>query len=147
MSWESNLGAVANNLISRLGSLQDADKVLRTAALDTVALISDRIQQKGLKTDGTLIKSVYSVGYAAKRAKKGYQTNFVDLTFTGDMLADYTAVPDGTDSYVAGFRSEKSAQKAEFNEDRFGTVFQASNEEVDILIQGVNESINKIVND
>jgi hypothetical protein len=144
---ESNLSKVTGDLISRLTNIEDADKVLRTASLDTVALISDRIQQKGLKTNGTPIKSFYSAAYGRKRREDGKQTQYIDLTFSGDMMADYTAVPDGYNSFVAGFRSEKSAQKAEYNEDRFGTVFQASNEEVDILLKGVNESINKILND
>ncbi len=143
----SNLNEVLASLGVKLNTLGDADKVLRTAAVDTVALISDRVQQDGLKTNGTPIKSFYSAGYGAKRRKLGFQTQYVDLTFTGDMMADYTVVPDGQDSFVAGFRSEKSAQKAEYNEQRFGTVFEASKNELDILKESVIESVNKILND
>lgn len=142
---ESNLNQVINNIKDKLTILGDADVVIRTSAVDTVALISDRVQQRGLKTDGSRIKSFYSYGYGLKRRKKGLQTKFIDLTFTGDMLADYTVVPDGNDSFVAGFRSDKSARKAEWNEERFGTIFQASKDELDTLKKAVFETVGRLL--
>jgi hypothetical protein len=144
---ESNLNSVVSNILGKLNSISDPDKVLRSSAIDTVALISDRIQQQGLKSNGTPIKSFYSFEYSQKRRRNGLQTQYIDLTFTGDMLADYTVVSDGSDSFVAGFRSDKSAQKADFNEQRFGIVFHASKEELDILKEGVLESVKKYLSE
>ena len=52
---ESNISQIKDHVHSTMKQLIDADKILRTAAFDAVALVSDRVQHKGLKSDGTPI--------------------------------------------------------------------------------------------
>lgn len=144
MRIESNLQDVIQDLIIKIDNLGDSDKVLRQAAFDADALISDRIQQDGLKANETPIQSFYSVGYAKKRSKGGLQSRFVDLTFSGDMMGDFVPAPI-INGWVIGFRSQKNADKAEFNEQRFGKIFELSNSEKEIIIQGINETISDIL--
>ncbi len=140
MKIESNLASVMQNIQIDLTSLKDADKLFRQAAFDSVALISDRVQQDGLKTNETPIKSFYSLAYGKKRRKEGLQTQYVDLTFDGDMMDDFTAAQSGNE-YHAGFRSEKQGQKADWNEQRFGTIFNLSGKETKTVVGGI---LNKV---
>jgi len=141
MKIESNLSSVIQDLSFKITSLEDADKLFRVAAFDSVALISDRVQQDGLKTNETPIKSFYSVGYAKKRKKKGLQTQFIDLTFSGDMMGDFVPAPI-IGGWAAGFRGGKSSEKADWNEDRFGTIFNLSTDELNVVTKGINDYIN-----
>lgn len=140
----SNIDQVTQNLVLKLDSLLDADKVTRQAALDAVAIISNRVQNDGLKTDGSPIQSSYSDGYGKRRSKKGLQTEFVDLTFTGDMMDSLLPFQNNGD-WVVGFNSAKQAQKAEWNEIRFGKVFDLSGNEIDTIQKGINERVGKII--
>jgi hypothetical protein len=141
MKIESNLSSVIQNLSFKINSLEDSDKLFRTAAFDSVALISDRVQQDGLKTNDTLIKSFYSKGYGQKRRKNGLQTQFVDLTFSGDMMGDFVPAPI-IGGWAAGFRSQKQGDKADWNEERFGTIFNLSADELSTVTKGINDYIN-----
>lgn len=144
MKITGNISEVIAKNISRLKDLGDTDKTTRILAFDTVALVSDRIQQRGEKTDGTPIQTSYSNSYARKRDARGLQTNFVDLTFTGDMIADFLPVKVGAD-WGAGFISDGSAQKAEYNERRFGEVFKVSENELNILEKSLKEIIKGLI--
>lgn len=141
MKIESNLASVIQNLSFKITSLEDADKLFRTAAFDSVALISDRVQQDGLKTNDTPIKSFYSAGYGKKRRKAGLQTQFIDLTFSGDMMGDFIPATI-IGGWAAGFRGEKASQKADWNEERFGTIFNLSTDELNVVTKGINDYIN-----
>lgn len=148
MKIESNLSSVIQNLSFKINSLEDADKLFRTAAFDSVALISDRVQQSGLKTNETPIrshawtsKSFYSKEYAKTRKRKGLQTQFVDLTFSGDMMGEFIPAPI-IGGWAAGFRTQKQGDKADFNEQRFGTIFNLSSDELNIVTKGINDYIN-----
>lgn len=140
----TNISDVVKNEISRLKDLANPDLITRSAAFDTVAIISDRVQQEGKKSDNSQIKSFYSKGYEAKRKKNGLQTSFVDLTFTGDMINDFLPVFDGGD-WVAGFVGQRNADKARWNEERFGTIFELSQNELKLIEQAILNNVNKIL--
>lgn len=53
----TNIEDVFNGLEADIQKFINSDKLLRTVALDAVAMISHRVQQQGKKTDGTLISS------------------------------------------------------------------------------------------
>lgn len=141
MMYQSNLAEVVQSINIKIDSLSNADKLLRQAAFDTVALVTDRVQQDGLKANNTPIKSFYSVAYGKKRRRKGLQTQYVDLTFTGDMLDDFLPAPLGN-VFVVGFKSEKQGQIASFNEERYGLVFNLSSTESGTVIKGILNKIN-----
>jgi hypothetical protein len=125
----------------RVAALDHPEKLLRGAVANLYVLISDRIQQHGQASDGSLIGGgVYSPKYSRYRAKKGRQTAFVDLTFTGDMLDRgfiYGPVPAG--GFGLGFANKMSADRMALLEQRYGqqiispTVQERENALVDIL--------------
>ncbi len=141
----TNISQVILSEIEKLKSLGDADKVTRSVAFDTIALVSDRVQQQGKKANGELIQSFYSKDYSKKRSSNGLQTSFVDLTFTGDMMVDFLPMQDNLGNWGAGFISDRNAQKARWNEERFGTIFELTNQETDIVEKAIQENIDKIL--
>jgi hypothetical protein len=149
---ESDIEKFYQKQLKTFEELASADKVLREAAFDTVVIISDRVQQKGKKTDGTDIQSKatkktgdYSFYYGKTRQKKGFQVDHIDLTFSGDMMGDLVPIPEGTTSYLVGFRGKKSSDVAEYNEQRFGVVFQLSPSELTFILNKINTKINEII--
>lgn len=149
---ESDIDKFYQKQLKTFEQLASADKVLREAAFDTVVIISDRVQQQGKKTDGGLIKSKaskktgeYSFYHGKQRQKKGFTTEIIDLTFSGDMMGDFVPVPDGPTSYLVGFRGNKSSEVAEFNEQRFGVIFQLSPSELSFIMNKINTKINEIL--
>jgi hypothetical protein len=174
---ETNIEQFKKEVNLSLSKLIDGDKLLREAAFNAVALISNRVQQEGKKSDGSLIKSdknsipafknnktgkifskrkktttrvllstPYNEEYAKKRFKQGLEINKVDLTFSGDMMGDFIPAPEGKTGYAIGFRGQHSSDKADWNERLFGTIFQLSTNEAN-LIQGiVTTKINEILN-
>lgn len=150
---ESNIDQVKKQVKLKLEQLIDVDKTLREAALDAVVLISDRVQQRGENTSGQkmITKSVKKTGsydayYAEKRTKKGLQTDHIDLTFNGDMMNDFHIAPDGETSYIIGFRGQLSSDKSDWNERKFGTIFQLSGKESELITSIITKRINAILN-
>lgn len=84
-------------------------------------------------------------GYKELRESLGLQTQFVDLTFSGDMMGDLVPVPDGPTSYLVGFRGKKSSDTAGYNEKKYGVIFQLSPSELSFIMNKVNAKINEIL--
>jgi len=130
---------------SLLKTLTD-DRIYRTACFDSIALISNRIQQKGQKSDESKIgNGTYSKQYAKKRDKNGRQTRYVDLTFTGEMIDGLSFEKTSDNEYSVGFSSQKSAEKAEWNEARFGIVFELSDNELDLVKSSIEDNLNEAI--
>jgi hypothetical protein len=116
----------------------DIEKDLRKIALNTIAVISERVQNQGKKTDNTRIRTkaekktgAYSKYYGKKRQKK-YQTSIIDLTVTGDLFRGLTAAPLNKNEWVVGF-NDKQGEKADGLEEYFGTIFQLSDKEIQLV--------------
>ena len=123
------------------------DKLLRNVAQTALVVLQDRVftDQGGRKTDGTPI-GTYTPQYLKFRAKEYKKTNRqINLNATGDMFRRLDIYPDG-ESYTVGWgNSDFDAQKARWNEERFGTIFQLSEDEIKDYIQPtVNEFIAKL---
>lgn len=80
-----------NNLITALPPITEEATI--AMAMNAKAMIQDRVQTTGMTA--TQMMSPYSKGYAAKRASKGKQTAFVDLTFTGEMFRTLEVTESG----------------------------------------------------
>lgn len=64
------------------------------------------------------------VNHAQVREIVGRQTNFVDLEFTGEMRGNLLPLPGPTrQSFAIGFTNPKMAERAGFNEARYGSIF------------------------
>ena len=89
--------------VKRFGGLKKfivkrSQKILKEREKEIVEMITDQ-QHSGVGSDGQKMQSGYSTGYAKKRKKKGLQTRFVDLHFTGKMHKGMKILPvkDGVD--------------------------------------------------
>lgn len=131
----------------------NSDKILRQASFDLVALITDRIQQRGELTSGDKMKTnspykagAYSFDYAKyTRVKTGRQINHIDLTLTGEMMDNFLPTANGNNEYVIGFLGKSNADKAEWNEANFGVIFQGSNEEINQVGEAIADNVNEII--
>lgn len=154
MPIESNITqfiSAQKDMLSELGL--NSDKILRQASFDLVALITDRIQQRGELTSGEKMKTsspykagAYSFDYAKyTRAKTGRQINHIDLTLTGEMMDNFLPTANGDNEYVIGFLGKSNADKAEWNELNFGVIFEASNEEISQTGESIADNVNEII--
>jgi hypothetical protein len=82
-------------------------------------------------------------GYKDFRASLGRQTAFIDLTLTGDMMRDLKAGPTGPTSYGAGFLSNEQRKIANFNEEKFGLIFDPTDQELKQSLVTINKAIQK----
>ena len=120
----------------------------QTSAVQAKSLIQERIQELGLNAQEAELGS-YSPAYAKKRAKKGFQTNHIDLTYTGQMWRG-TRVTDSSPSgnryevSVAGGNPDAQA-KLNYVSDRYGDVLQTSSSEEKKLSQFIDDRLNELI--
>lgn len=144
-----------------LEALADPDKILRTAVANTYQTISERIQQRGERTDGRAIEAAfassratgkrlgaYSQGYSYIRQKDGRRIDKMDFTRSGDLLdRGFIFLPVGRDGYGLGFTNSEMAQRAEYLERRFGEVFSPSKQEREecfgFIIKNISDVLKK----
>jgi hypothetical protein len=131
-----------------------SDRTFRTACLDSIALVSNRIQQGGEDSNGRTIRNpaptksqtgAYSDFYAKKRRKAGLQTAYVDQTNSGEMLDGLDFQKTSSNEYAIGFNSKVAADKAEWNEARFGELFNLTDDEVALVIKGIEKSADEAI--
>lgn len=148
MSIESNFGEFIKKQRQLMADLS-SDKILRQAAFDSVVLISDRVQQRGENVSGQKMrnkkKGVYSKYYAKKRAKEGRQTDYVDLTMTGDMMDNLIPQANGDGQYIVGFAGKSASDKAEYSELYYGSIFQLSEQEQSQVFKQITDSTNEAI--
>jgi hypothetical protein len=147
---ETNIGDFVKDQLSILDDLRNVDKILREAALNTVVIISNRVQNRGERTDGAKMASqrregAYSEDYGRRRNKRGRQTDIIDLTSTdqGGMMDSFTVEPEGETGYVVGFAGQRAADLAEYNEQRFGTIFELSDSEAELIESIIDKRIDE----
>lgn len=123
-----------------------SDTLLKVG-LDGKALIQQRVQEKGLTAD--LKKTPdYSPLYKKKRQKKGLQTNYMDLTYTGSMWRSigYTGTKQGKETVVSiAGRDEFTQNKIDWNSEKQFEVLKLSKEEEDILQEIFEEEMERVI--
>lgn len=170
-----SINSSLKDLQRKLKDLRNPDKVFRTAALNSLALVSTRVQQKGQDVNGALIgggqyssgskkikgfsdiankrqrktqnTDVFEGGYEEYRQKLGRQTNYIDLTLTGAMFSGFTVERINND-YVVGFTGsgkDSPSWKARMNEERFGEIFSLSKGEQNLVYSIIEKRINEIL--
>lgn len=72
--------------------LKRVQQIMREHESEIVRMLVDQ-QHEGIGSDGIIMQTGYSKGYAKKRKKKGLQTKYVDLHFTGKMHKGMKIVP------------------------------------------------------
>jgi hypothetical protein len=145
ITFSTNLGAWIAENKKILDKLRDPDKVLKTAALNSVALISERIQVFGKLSNGSAIGGgQYNKSYAKRRTKSGRQVAHIDYNFSGDLMQSFIAGP-GVKIYALGFTDADNHDKKEWLEDMHGIAFELSPKEIDLAFKDIENDVNKII--
>ena len=76
--------------------------------------------------------------YKAFRESLGRQTAYMDLTLTGDMWASWKPVPISNTAYGVKFVSSEQNKIAGYLEQRFGAIFELSDDELDQSLKIIN---------
>jgi len=134
----SQLTKVLNNNLSVAKTISNAYETgLHFAGKEAVRLIKARVQRSGVSADGEVLftKSRAPIGaYGQRHGKarqgRGLQTRRVDLTFTGQMFADFGVSLLRKDFVQVGFTRASEAQKMEELEEYYGAeILTVSDEE------------------
>jgi len=135
--------AFAKDQIGLFNQLRDVDKVLREAILDGLVLVKDRIQQHGENALESPI-GTYSKTWASFRSKHGRQVSYIDLTYSGDLMRNYSIIPDNNGLGI-GFTSDREANKAKSLEKRFkAPIFDLSSDEQKFIEDKIEAKVNAI---
>lgn len=148
----NSLQAFAAQQLANFQNATDANKVLRQAVIVVVPEMKRRIQNDGKNTADVQMKTksprkygAYSRAYGRFRNKKGFQTAIIDLTLSGAMMNSLKAGPTGPNSYGIGFLGPDEFKKAEWNEGRFGTIFDPSKYELQVSLDVINRQAQKLL--
>ena len=76
--------------------------------------------------------------YKEFRQKLGLQTAYMDLTLTGAMWGSWMPIPISNKAYGVTFVTFEQAKIAGFLEERFGPIFELTNEELDQSLKIIN---------
>lgn len=115
---------------------RNRSKYQTIASNEVKSLLSKRIHNRGLNTDGRKIGS-YSAAYAKARKTglniggriyKGLQTAYVDLQVTGDLFRSEITGRSGK-NIVVGIAGNLQVEKAGKMEEKYGEVFKPSKSE------------------
>src|SRR5690349_13523357 len=105
---------------------------LQVVANDGVALIQERLQEKGLNSDEQELPA-YTLGYKKYKEKVGKYTGKTNLTLSGSMLHDLKVTSTGLDGnqyrVTVGFVSELNNKKASGNSEHYGDILKVSKNE------------------
>jgi len=137
-------------------------KVLRLAVIDAAGEVKKRVQNKGLKSDGTAMKPYstkplyrpsgkrgegekkkYPGGYKEFRTEVGNQTNHRDLTLSGDMFDTWRPMPVDQQSWGVKFDSPDMAFRANLQEQGSkgaqGPIFSQTAKEEQDTLKAIND--------
>jgi hypothetical protein len=119
--------------------LDNFEREQRKAALTVFAIHKPRIFERGINANGGKIGEYKDGPYKAMRAKRGRETAFVNLEMFGSMKKDYQPTKVGVVGY--GFSNQKESDKADFNEERYGLIFELTPEEAALYAQLLSDQI------
>jgi len=147
----------AEEYIERLHEFQSKlsatlPKFVAGAAMDTTALIVHRIQEQGNNYKDVQLGNYTSEPYKKKRESKGRQTDYVDLTMTrggAGMFGSTGIVSETFDGKVVNVtvagRDEFTANKLEWNSDRYGDVLEVSKKEEGLLFESFEVFLSDLI--
>ncbi len=135
-----DVGAL-KELGGRLLTLQQADSLLRLISEGMLGATRERIHEEGKNSTGGQI-GTYSPSYLELRIENRLSADpKVKLFFTGQMQNDYKIVPLSDTEYGLGFSNQLNADKADWAEDRFGKIYELTDQEM----QGVRDIVSEYI--
>lgn len=133
------------NLGQRFVTLQQSDGLLREVAVSMQGVTRERIHEQGKKADGSQIGE-YKDSYLKLRQSKKYNRTSdkkVVLSLTRQMENDYKVIALSETEYALGFDNQFNADKADWNEERFGKVWALTEQELEGVRAIVQEFIKR----
>lgn len=131
--------------------------IVQTVGLDAIALIRNRIQEKGLNAQEQELAG-YSAAYKKRKEDLGKDVGFTNLTLTGDMLRKLaiTSAQQEGQKYVVlvGGKDKFSQDKIDGNSfgngkgggGNYGDILEVSDKEEEDLAEVMDDEIQKIIN-
>lgn len=139
--------AHALNNLAKLIAEQTPD-MAQGAALTAKALIQERIQESGQDAIGAEL-TPYSESYRKLRNKKGYETAFTNVTFTGQMwrATNISSTTFEGSKYVVeiGGTDTPSKDKLNWNSERYGDLLRLSKNEENKLQTKIDDTLIDLV--
>ena len=140
----TNIPQAQKNRQLTLFKLTHRAELERRIAFAIIAMVSKRVQQYGLGSNDQPLTGksskktgAYSYAYGKKRQNQGRQIAHIDLTFTGDMfrpvIGFWFELVNG--EINIGFVSKAEADKAEWNEAKYGKIWQLTDKEKEVVLQ------------
>lgn len=141
----TNIAQVFQKLQADLNKLRDREYLLRPVATEILPMITDRIHQKGVASDGSPI-GTYSNNYLKKREenKRGKDTKVI-ISLTRQLENDWSVIATEK-GYGIGFLNSFNAKKLKWVEAKHKVVSRLSKEETDYAIDRINELVNAALN-
>lgn len=137
----------ADKLQKQIRELSQAnDRAVRLAALTANALVSKRIYEEGgLKERQREYKSK---SYKVKRAKRGFETSFVNLTFEGTLKKDTenSVTQKERGVYQAGIKNSANLAKLEAANERYDNPYTLTSEEAKAYQESVKFEMKRFIN-
>lgn len=130
--------------LTKMASDQAIDSLVREIAQTMLGQTRERIHEEGKKSDGSQMGK-YSKEYLIVRARRYNRTTDpkVILSLTGQMENDWSVIALGNQSYGLGYKNSLNADKANWNEDRYGKIFALTKDELKQVQLIVNAWVKK----
>jgi hypothetical protein len=139
---QSNLDQVFKDILGKLNT-DVPDKILREVATEIYENSVDRIFNKGLNTDYRKIGK-YAKSTKILRARRGLQTTYVDLTFTGYLKSIYK-LKKTSKGYNIVFTELYGKRISGFMEDHFRCkIFGLTDKDVRLANKTISDYVKKI---
>lgn len=115
---KTNLGEVIGDVSGRLAVLENPDYLLRPVCFDLIDLMTKRIHENGIASDGSPI-GTYNNAYLKLREKKYSRTadKKVIVSLTRQLENDWSVIPT-TNGYGIGFKNSLNFDKAGWVEEQ-----------------------------
>ena len=129
--------------LQKMASPQAVDSLVRGIAEGLLGEIKTRIHEEGKNAKGGQI-GTYSYQYLLRRQKPPFNRTSdrkVILSLTGQMENDFKVIGLGNSSYGLGFSNSFNADKAEWNEERYGKIYATTPDEKKLIHAEINDWI------
>lgn len=138
---------MTEDLKLRFEKLRNRDYLLRPVAIETIALMTQRIHQEGRASDGGQI-GTYSASYLELRQKKYNRSadTKVIVALTSQLENDWAVIATET-GYGIGFNNPFNFQKSRWVEEIKGKViFKLTTQEQQFVNERLQELVNNALN-
>lgn len=146
IQMDSNIAEVTAKLIGMINAIANPDTVSRAVAVAMMPQIRERIHVEGKNSNDQQI-GTYSNEYLKRRQKKFNRTSDSDViaSLTRQLENSYVVAADDK-GYTIGVATPLSAEKIKWLEERYGTIWNLTQNELQQSLTVAVEETNKLLN-